>query len=119
MIRPFESIAAVGPELDATSTGDGYDAQRGVLIDAKNYSANCPLRPGCHPAPAAGFRADIEGAARRQLAAAGPDRPIEWLIASEEASVYVSAYLDEIFRSQPALRSQITVITVLPSDIVP
>jgi hypothetical protein len=98
---------------------DGFDAQRGVLIDAKHLTDACPLGPNstCPARIADNIRAGWAREATRQLdATRGSNTPIEWIVSNEQMSVYVS----ELINNLPAAdRHRITVIVVLAEDIVP
>lgn len=99
---------------------DGYDAQRGVLTDAKRITDNCPLAGNCPEVVTNSVRADWTREAERQIAAtARSNTPIEWVVSNENMSIHVSELLDDVFRNRPELRDRITVIVVLTEDIVP
>ena len=64
---------------------DGYDASRGVLIEAKHYTRDNPMVKGYPPSARDSIAAEAIAQARRQVIAA-EGRPIEWHVATKEGA---------------------------------
>ena len=84
---------------------DGYDAEHGVLLDAKNYGKNNPLINGAPDVVVTGFlygkggtkalpKGGIIKEAQDQLKAAGNTKVV-WHIATPEAAIAVKKALKE------------------------
>lgn len=84
---------------------DGYDAQRNVLLDAKDYTKDNPIVSGQPPFLADKFRAEALADAKDQVAKAAGTK-VEWHVASKEAA----AELDKLFASDPSLKGKISVV---------
>jgi hypothetical protein len=77
---------------------DGYDANRKVLLDAKDYTGSNPLVSGQPPVLAEKFRNEAIADARGQLQAAAGTK-VEWHVASKEAADALQA----LFAKEPDL----------------
>ncbi len=98
---------------------DGYDSTRNVLLDAKHLTDACPLGPmtSCPQNVIDNIRQDWIREATRQLDnTRATGHRIEWIVSNEEMSVYVSELIDSL---NVADKDRISVIVVLPEDIVP
>jgi len=77
---------------------DGYDAERGVLIDAKHYTEFCPLAD-CKPEFLRGKVAQsLVDQAKRQIDALRSslsETPVEWHVANREMAKKVEAILEK------------------------
>lgn len=84
---------------------DGYDAERGVLLDAKHYTdANPLVSPSTPLVVKESFTADLTAEARRQLAAANGSK-IEWHVSNDKAADAI-----RVLFAQDASLKKITII---------
>jgi len=93
---------------------DGYDAERGVLLDAKRWTEDCPLAD-CKPRSLQGAVADkMVREAMDQIDAVLDSQftgmPIEWHIANREISEKIESILAERFRSMPEYAGRIAIV---------
>jgi hypothetical protein len=98
---------------------DGYDAQRGVLLDAKHWTQECPLGDKCRSESLRNALADkLLREAQRQLdSVRHTDTAIEWRVVDEEMAVRIGDILDAGI-SNVDDRNRIRVIYTALSDIV-
>ena len=96
---------------------DGYDAQRGVLLDAKHWTQECPLGDKCRYEPLKRALADklVEEALSQMDAVRVTGTSIEWRVVDEEMALRISAILDE--RIEAVDRTRIVVIYTPTFDI--
>ena len=82
---------------------DGYDAERGVLIDAKHYTEFCPLAD-CKPEFLRGKVTEgLVDQARRQIEASrssGVEVPIEWHVADKAMAMKIENILRTKLRQE-------------------
>ncbi|WP_116811696.1 TadE/TadG family type IV pilus assembly protein [Steroidobacter cummioxidans] len=97
---------------------DGYDAQRGVLLDAKHWTQECPLGDKCRSEPLKQLMTErLLAEAERQIAAVRTaDTAVEWRVVDEEMALRISAILDRGI-TRRVDRDRITVIYTPLSDI--
>lgn len=74
---------------------DGYDASRGVLLDAKRYMPDNPMVKGTPPFLATKMRTEALEQMASQLQAAPAPARIEWHVASQAAADELSRILRE------------------------
>jgi hypothetical protein len=84
---------------------DGYDAQRNVLIDAKDYGLDNPLVKGQPDFLITKFQNETLVDAKDQVQKAGAAK-VEWHVKTKEGA----SKLNELFESDPDLKGKITVV---------
>lgn len=85
---------------------DGFDAQRGVLLDAKHFSDSHPMiNPKTYPVVKTSFEKDLIDQATTQVQTA-KGKPIEWHVSNQQAAESVR----QLFASRRDLARNIKVI---------